>query len=200
MKDAHTAIGRYIVEFEQVMFAIKNHIDHLFLIGGLKDVNLARAFTQNKFVSANTLVQTLSAMLRELGHLSDGKDPVKGKVYLYILKQCDVAIQRRNEYAHGTWLGVSNVGQAEGDVKIDGFKYDVSKSKGVDPKDIGMSAKELHDASDQLSVLFRLINKAYSLLLIPEGLPMPVTFDQHFTLVGSDWLPEQPRGSTQVES
>lgn len=189
---AYAAIGRFIVEFEQLIDAIRTHIYFTLMTNGLQDFKLANNVVHSKALTAFPLIDMMSSMLSDQGHLVDEADETKGQVWHYIIKQSSVAAERRNQIAHGTWfIGWGNK-QTESWSKLEGYKIVPSKKAGASIKDLGVEPEEIYKECDEIATLTKLLRKATTILTLPPASGMPRDYKEHFTLEDGRWLPDQP--------
>jgi hypothetical protein len=92
-------LGRYVQEFEQVCFTLRQLITSLLTQNGLKDQSLPSMFLFHRSVTARVLLDSACAMLF---HLHQDDDCLI-EVTTDLRKRFEKEIEIRNTYLHGTW-------------------------------------------------------------------------------------------------
>ena len=154
-------IGRFVVEFEQACSWLLTGIVSALQRDGLKTHSLAQILTDNRFMTANPLIEAHEAIMTQTGVR---EDPIQKEVLDQASKEFRALISERNKIVHGLWF----IGYASADdqdfSKIAGFKGNPSKQLGMSFQDLPANVDDIKCLVERTKKLGNLLMAIHSLL------------------------------------
>jgi hypothetical protein len=167
MAEAYAAIGRYTVEFEQLVHALRLWATFLLTGAGLKNQGMAQAIVNSRAMNVQSLRALLQSFLAETEFYSKDRDPDAAKIIDHLFKLIGDRIEERNKILHGTWyIGWGNEGTTDWSM-MSGFKGNPRKTSGVHADDLSTTPCELLKSCEEVQRLTQLIHR----MLAVTGMP-----------------------------
>ena len=148
--EQYEQIGRFVVGFENACTSLRDGILFSLQIDGLRNQGLVQILTNNKFMTANPLIEAYEAIMTEVGARAD---LIQKKDLEQVSKEFRKLIPERNRIVHGHWF----IGHAAVDdpdfSEIKGFKGNPSKESGMRSQHFHTSVEELADLVERATDL-----------------------------------------------
>ncbi len=142
-------LGRFVVKFEHVVFAMANTITFILQKNGLKSQQLAHIMLAE--LTADPIKGMLQAILGQSVQLEDAEK----KIVKEIFKRVQALIERRNLIVHS--FTVVGAGQAASDSIADSFKLSRG-SAGSSTKEHQGSAAKFRELCDECTAVEQLVH------------------------------------------
>ncbi|BAY14015.1 hypothetical protein [Calothrix sp. NIES-2098] len=145
INDLYCAIGEFVIEFEQVCFAISMNISITLLANGLENANIGHIFLAG--MTASPLGEIFSSLIPEVKNL----DQQEKTIVKQIFSRFQALFQKRNDIIHATWFLPLNANSMEFET-ANGIKFHKSK-KGFEIKNLKYTVKTFKELTAEAKTL-----------------------------------------------
>ena len=181
-------IGRFVVHFEHVCFALRFGITFVFVHQGLRNQSLSRILIDNRFMTGAPLIEAHDAIMTEIGFR---EDPVQKEVLDQVSKEFHALMEERNKIVHGLWM----IGWGRADdpdfSKIAGHIGRPSKREGMRYQELPASAEEIAQLVERAHKLGDLVMHIHMFLSAQSTGESSVKLEDGLTKIGGVWTSER---------
>ncbi|MBQ4824147.1 hypothetical protein J4729_06225 [Leisingera sp. HS039] len=167
MAAAYAAIGRYIVEFEQLIHWLRMWAVFSLTMAGLKNQGMAWAIVNSRAMNAQSLLALIQSFMAELELYSKESNPDGTKILDHFYKLVTNCMEERNKIVHGTWhIGWGNEFTTDWS-KMDGFKGNPKKTGGGLVENLNTTPGELLEKCEEVERTVLLTQRMYVVTTFP---------------------------------